>query len=127
MSEIGGQIKGGSDQRAEDRRQGATINPRIIEAERKRDFNLNEFDRFRYRTRYFIDSGIIGSKEFVDRVYQQFKHCLFPQKGKRPKTIKGLDGLPAVGFASCEPGGRARPPCEPPLRYRTYSGPRYAI
>ena len=37
-----------------------------IEMEEERDFKLNEFDRFRYRTRYFADSGIIGSKEYVN-------------------------------------------------------------
>ena len=37
-----------------------------IAKEQARDFKLNEYDKFRYRTRYFIDSGIIGSREFVD-------------------------------------------------------------
>jgi len=37
-----------------------------IAKEQARDFKLNEFDKFRYRTRYFIDSGIIGSREFVN-------------------------------------------------------------
>ena len=37
-----------------------------IAKEQARDFKLNEFDKFRYRTRYFIDSAIIGSREFVD-------------------------------------------------------------
>ncbi len=63
------------------------------EKERKRDFKLNEIDRFRYRTRYFTDSGIIGSKVFVDRVYQQFKHYFSSKHEKRPKVIPGLDGL----------------------------------
>jgi len=31
-------------------------------------------DRFRYRARYFTDSGIIGTKAFVSRHYQVFKH-----------------------------------------------------
>ncbi len=64
-----------------------------LEEERERDFKLNEFDRFRYRTRYFIDSGIIGSREFVDRIYQQFKHYFLTEKEKRPKAIKGLEGV----------------------------------
>ena len=64
-----------------------------LEKERKREFELNEFDRFRYRTRYFIDSGVIGSKEFVDRIYQQFKHYFTSKKEKRPKAIKGLEGV----------------------------------
>jgi putative transposase len=50
-------------------------------------------DRFRYRTRYFTDSGIIGSKAFVDRVYGQFKDHFSSKHEKKPKTIKGLVGL----------------------------------
>ena len=64
-----------------------------IDAERDRDFALDDFDRFRYRTRYFIDSGIIGSREFVDRIYQRFKHYFLTSKEKQPKAIKGLEGV----------------------------------
>ena len=64
-----------------------------IEKERDRDFKLNEYDRFRFRTRYFADSGVIGSKEFVNRVYQQFKHYFSSRHEKRPRIIKGLDGV----------------------------------
>jgi len=63
------------------------------EKERARDFKLNEFDRFRYRTRYFIDSGVIGTQEFVERIYQRFKHHFLTDKEKRPKAIKGLEGV----------------------------------
>ena len=52
-----------------------------------------ELDRFRYRTRYFIDSGIIGSKAFVDRVYRQFKHYFVSVHEKKPKPIRGLEGV----------------------------------
>ena len=72
-------------------RKGRAINRGIVEAERKRDFELSEIDRFRYRTRYFIDSGIIGSKEFVDRIYQRFKHYFLTDKEKLPKAIQGLE------------------------------------
>jgi len=61
--------------------------------ERDGDFEVSSYDRFRYRTRYFIDSGIIGSKEFVDSVYQQFKHCFLSVREKKPKAIKGLEGV----------------------------------
>jgi hypothetical protein len=50
-------------------------------------------DRFRYRTRYFTDSGIIGSKAFVDRVYRQFKDLFSSKHEKRPKVIRGLEGI----------------------------------
>jgi len=64
-----------------------------IAKEQARDFKLNEFDKFRYRTRYFIDSGIIGSREFVERIYQRFKHHFLTDKEKQPKAIKGLEGV----------------------------------
>ena len=54
---------------------------------------LSSVDRFRYRTRYFTDSGIIGTKEFVSRVYQDFKGYFSSRHEKRPKPIQGLDGV----------------------------------
>ena len=36
-----------------------------IEKERSKGFEIKPFDRFRYRTRYFTDSGVIGTKVFV--------------------------------------------------------------
>ena len=50
------------------------IADKILEKERKREFELSRNDRFRYRTRYFTDSGVIGSKEFVSKTYMRFKH-----------------------------------------------------
>ena len=55
--------------------------------------DLSKVDRFRYRTRYFTDSGIIGTKEFVFRVYQDFKGYFSSRHEKRPKLIQGLDGI----------------------------------
>jgi hypothetical protein len=73
--------------------QGKVIGDRILEKERKRDFELSRSDRFRYRTRYFTDSGIIGSKEFVTENYQRFKNIFSSKHEKKPKPIKGLDGM----------------------------------
>jgi len=64
-----------------------------VAKEQARGFKLNEFDKFRYRTRYFIDSGIIGSREFVERIYQRFRDYFLTDKEKKPKAIKGLDGI----------------------------------
>ncbi len=50
------------------------IGDRILEKERKREFELSRSDRFRFRTRYFTDSGVIGSKGFVSKTYLRFKH-----------------------------------------------------
>ena len=69
------------------------IDEKVLEKERKRNFDLSRLSRFKYRTRYFSDSGIIGSKEFVHTHYQRFKHFFESKHEKKPKPIKGLDGV----------------------------------
>jgi putative transposase len=69
------------------------IGDRILEKERNREFELSRSDRFRYRTRYFTDSGVIGSKEFVSKTYMRFKHVFNSKNDKTPKAIKGLSGV----------------------------------
>ena len=70
-----------------------TIDTHIVEKEQKKGFGLDRMDRFRYRTRYFTDSGIIGTKAFVAEKYQLFKHLFQSKHEKIPKPIKGLDGV----------------------------------
>jgi putative transposase len=69
------------------------IENKVLEKERRREFGLGRSDRFRYRTRYFTDSGIIGSKEFVSANYRRFKNLFHSKNEKKPKPIKGLSGL----------------------------------
>ena len=69
------------------------IEEKVVEKERSREFDLSKSDRFRYRTRYFTDSGIIGSKEFVSASYQRLKNLFYSRHEKKPKLIKGLDGI----------------------------------
>jgi hypothetical protein len=76
-----------------DKMQSKVIDEKVIEKERKKKFEISRIDRFRYRTRYFTDSGIIGSKEFVSDNYQRFKHLFNSKHEKKPKAIKGLDGM----------------------------------
>ena len=59
---------------------GQVIKDNVLEKERKRDFEFSRNDRFRYRTRYFTDSGIIGSKEFVSINYQRFKDVFMSKR-----------------------------------------------
>ena len=61
--------------------------------DRSSGLDLSGVDRFRYRTRYFTDSGIIGTKEFVSRVYQGFKGHFSSKHEKLPKPVKGLNGI----------------------------------
>jgi putative transposase len=76
-----------------DKMQAGVIDPKVVAKERKEDFEISRISRFRYRTRYFTDSGIIGSKEFVAQNYQRFKHLFYSKHEKKPKPIKGLEGV----------------------------------
>jgi CHASE2 domain-containing sensor protein len=69
------------------------IEDKLLEKERSREFELSKSDRFRFRTRYFTDSGIIGSKEFVSTHYRRFRNLFYSKHEKKPKPIKGLDGM----------------------------------
>jgi putative transposase len=64
-----------------------------FEKEHKRGFEVGKVDRFLLRTRYFTDSGIIGSKAYVSSLYLVFKHHYSARKVKVPKRISGLEGL----------------------------------
>jgi putative transposase len=66
---------------------------KIIEKESKTDFKNTRAYKFRYRTRYFSDSGVIGSKAFVSKNYKQFKDIFNSKHEKKPKPIKGLVGI----------------------------------
>jgi putative transposase len=56
-------------------------------------FEIGAIENVRYRTRYFTDSGIIGTKEFVATNYQKFKHLFLSKHEKHPKTIRGMGGI----------------------------------
>ena len=64
-----------------------------IEKERDKGFEIGSVNRVRYRTRYFTDSGVIGTKAFVCKCYQVFKHHFSSKHEKIPRAIKGLDGI----------------------------------
>ena len=64
----------------------------ILVKECENNYEWTRMRRFKYKTRYFIDSGIIGSKEFVYQNYLKFKH-MFQSKEKKPKPVTGLDGV----------------------------------
>ena len=65
----------------------------VVEKERKKEFKISRVDRFRHRTRYFTDSGIIGTKEFVSVNYKRFRDIFMSKREKIPKPVTGLDGV----------------------------------
>jgi putative transposase len=73
--------------------QRKVIDDAVLKKEQKREYKISRIDRFRYRTRYFTDSGIIGSKEFVSMNYQRFKGVFMSKREKVPRRVSGLDGI----------------------------------
>ncbi|MBU1169406.1 MAG: hypothetical protein KKD44_07560, partial [Proteobacteria bacterium] len=76
-----------------DGKKSQVIGKDIVTAERENDFEITRTDRFMNRTRYFTDSGIIGSKAFVAEQYLRFKHMFQSKHEKIPRPIKGLEGM----------------------------------
>ena len=76
-----------------EKRQAKVINNDTLKNERKKNYEISRIDRFRYRTRYFTDSGIIGTKEFVSCNYQRFKSVFMSKREKIPRPVVGLDGI----------------------------------
>ncbi len=72
---------------------GARISRDAIEKEREKNYKLTRADRFALRTRHFSDSGIIGTKEFVSKTFQRFRHLFQSKNDKTPRRIGGLDGV----------------------------------
>ncbi len=72
---------------------GGQISQPVVEKERKNDFELTRARRFSCRTRYFTDSGIIGSKAFVSETYKRVKEAFQARRDKIPKPISGLSGI----------------------------------
>ena len=71
---------------------GKSIAPAVVEQEATKHFNPTTTSRFLNRTRYFTDSGIIGSREFVRRLWQRLR----PEDDnpdKQPVEISGLGGV----------------------------------
>jgi hypothetical protein len=75
-----------------DKMQAKVIDDKVVAKERKKEFEISRISRFRYRTRYFTDSGIIGSKEFVSENYQRFKHLFYSKHEKSQNRLKVLTG-----------------------------------
>ena len=72
---------------------GATLDPKLMKKEQKKGYKLTAADRLRYRTRYFTDSGVIGTKEFVARHSKKFHNHFACKQEKKPRKVEGLEGI----------------------------------
>jgi putative transposase len=71
---------------------GKALAEETVRKEAHKAFEPGMVDRFRYRTRYFTDSGIIGSREFVRRCWQVFQTGA-DQRPRNPRPVAGLEGM----------------------------------
>ncbi len=76
-----------------DKGQAKVIDNATLKKARHKNYEISRANRFRYRTRYFTDSGIIGTKEFVSMNYQRFKGVFMSKREKIPRSVGGLDGV----------------------------------
>jgi putative transposase len=72
---------------------GARIAPEIAEKERCKGYQISRKERFLYRSRYFTDSAVIGTRDFVQESFQRFRNALNITKDRQPKRITGLDKM----------------------------------
>ncbi len=78
---------------AVDSGKGGLLDAAVVEKEKGKEFELTRAQRFRYRTRYFTDSGIIGGKAFVSDTYRKVKDVYGAKREKLPKPVAGLAGV----------------------------------
>ena len=71
---------------------GKSIPQSVFSQEVKKKFEITRTDRFKQKTRYFTDSGVIGTKAFVMRQYHQFEDYFESKHPKKPVPIQGLEG-----------------------------------
>src|SRR6056297_3748447 len=69
------------------------IDPKIIRQGRKKKYELSRQERFLYRSRYFTDAGIIGSKDFVKTMFDRFKHLLNCKPERKFTPVGGVEGV----------------------------------
>ncbi len=81
---------------AVDAGKGKVMDKKIVEKARKKGYRISRADRFRYRCRYFTDSGIIGGKDFVQGVFDQVKHLLGSKDERKFTPVSGVKGVYAM-------------------------------
>ena len=64
-----------------------------VQAERMRKFLLTRAERFKYRTLYFTESAIIGSKGFVQEVFDEIKHLLGSKDEREFTPVVGVESV----------------------------------
>jgi len=72
------------------------MDQKIVARERKKNFEMKRFELFCYRTKYFSDAGILGSKEFVQEVFDQVKYLLKSKNERKFIALTGADEVYSI-------------------------------
>jgi len=72
---------------------GKPLDPAVVKKEKAKKFRISRAELFAHRCRYFTDSGIIGSKEFVDKAFQEMRHLLKSKDMRRFTPVGGIRGV----------------------------------
>jgi len=78
---------------AVDTGRGGALDESVVNRERRRNYVLGDVDVFRYRCRNFVDSGVIGTREYVEEVAARLRTRVPGRKARAPHRFKGGDGL----------------------------------
>ncbi len=78
---------------AMDTGKGKPMDASVVKKEKARDFRLTRTELFARRCRYFTDSGIIGSKEFVANAFRNVRHLLASKDTRRFTPVGGIEGV----------------------------------
>jgi REP element-mobilizing transposase RayT len=78
---------------AVDAGKGKVMDKKIVDKARKKGYRISRAERFRYRCRYFTDSGVIGGKDFVQEVFDQVKHLLGSKNERKFTPVGGVEGV----------------------------------
>ena len=72
---------------------GGALDESMVNQERRRNYVLGDVDVFRYRCRNFVDSGVTGTKKYVEEMAAQLRTRFPGRKAGAPYRVKGGDGL----------------------------------
>jgi len=78
---------------AMDTGKGKPMDESVVKREKAKDFRLTRTELFVRRCRYFTDSGIIGSRDFVAEAFRNVRHLLKSKDTRRFTRVGGIDGV----------------------------------
>ncbi len=77
---------------AVDTGKGETLDEEVVRQAGRRNYVVGDVELFRYRCRYFTDSGVIGSKVFVEEMGEKLREKNPGRKFRKANPFKGVTG-----------------------------------